>query len=85
MLQQHLLVNKIIYNKIYFLKTLFIHLDPLHNNPRVFMSTPFTRPATSVQQSLMQQTQFPSGSSNNFFFIISFFNIILIWSMINNV
>lgn len=32
------------------------------NDPRIFMSTPY-RPASSVQQSLMQQTQFPGNNS----------------------
>lgn len=32
------------------------------NDPRIFMSTPYARPASSVQQSLMQQTQFAGGN-----------------------
>lgn len=33
------------------------------NDPRIFMSTPYARPASSIQQSLMQQTQFPGNNS----------------------
>lgn len=40
-------------------------------SPRMFMSTPYTsRAASSVQQSLMQQTQYPASPSMYFFYSI---------------
>lgn len=40
-------------------------MQPVNEAPRIFMSTPYaqSRPASSIQQSLMQQTQFPGNNS----------------------
>ena len=41
-------------------------MQGVNEGPRIFMSTPYTqsRPASSIQQSLMQQTQFPGNTSS---------------------
>lgn len=50
---------------------LFFAEPQSRSNPQMFMSTPFARPGTSsVQQNLLQQTQYPISPSN---FCVVFF------------